>query len=392
MMEPTFDISRKQNRMQLRWEPIDHFLRYGLPSPVMMSLRMMWSNQYGSDDEIVSNQAGTDISNTGSYISQLMNTSMMDYYQLFSTFESIGTLFGVVRRLTDLLRVLDEVNPQVGSAAQQQADLSLVVPRAVSGIDRGSGPASSLVVEACDIVTPRTNSCLAKGLSFTVDQGGEGGHLAVICPSGAGKTALCRVLGGLWSVPAGTVTLPTAVKGRSALYIVPQKPLILTAPVSLRELVTYPVLLDQAEWEAAEPGLARDLTTLKVIELVEREGWVTAKLWHQLLSMGELQSLAMVRLLFHQPRLVILDDCLSGVGEDINAIIYQLFEDRSIRVVTCAQSLSAASLRYHGRELRLGQSTPSGWSEHQISPPPVSPHLERDIDADKKEEPADGPA
>ena len=39
----------------------------------MMSLRMMWATQYGSDDEIVANQAGTDISNTGSLISNLMH-------------------------------------------------------------------------------------------------------------------------------------------------------------------------------------------------------------------------------------------------------------------------------------------------------------------------------
>ena len=193
------------------------------------------------------------------------------------------------------------------------------------------------------------------------------------------------MLGGLWSLPTGQITLPTAAKGKSALYVVPQKPLILTAAVSLRELVTYPIILDQTEWEAAEPGITRDLHTLRVGEPVQREGWDKQKSWHQLLSLGELQSLAIVRLLFHQPRLAILDDCLSGVGNDIIATVYRLFDERSIRVITCAQSLPAAAVRYHGRELRLGQSTDSGWSEHTIYT--VSPD-----DTCNEEEPAAGAA
>ena len=299
-----------------RWEPIHQFLHYGLPNPVMMSLRMMWATQYGSDDDIVANQAGTDISNTGSRISNLMHQvrlpasippthtphpllhvtllfcqSFQNYYQLFSTFEDLSTMFGVVTRLTDLIFRLQDLATRAGSGAQQQG--------------------SSLVVAGCDIVTPNSASgprVLARNLSFTLSVGDPRGHLAVTGPSGCGKSALCRVVNGLWALPAGTIALPTSTGGEpAALHFVPQKLLVLTAPESLRDFVTYPTSLSEDEFAAAEADIRRDLATLKLVGLVDREGW-EKRFWHERLSLGEMQSLAMARLLFHRPRLAVLGE------------------------------------------------------------------------------------
>ena len=203
-------------------------------------------------------------------------------------------MFGVVTRLTDLIFRLQDLAPaaRAGSGAQQQG--------------------SSLVVAGADIVTP-TNSVgprvLARNLSFTLSVGDPRGHLAVTGPSGCGKSALCRVVSGLWALPAGTIALPTSTDGEpAALHFVPQKLLVLTAPESLRDFVTYPTSLSEDEFAAAEADIRRDLATLKLVRLVDREGWETKRFWHERLSLGEMQSLAMARLLFHRPRLAVLGE------------------------------------------------------------------------------------
>ena len=203
-------------------------------------------------------------------------------------------MFGVVTRLTDLIFRLQDLAPaaRAGSGAQQQG--------------------SSLVVAGCDIVTPNSAAgprVLARNLSFTLSVGDPRGHLAVTGPSGCGKSALCRVVSGLWALPAGTIALPTSTDGEpAALHFVPQKLLVLTAPESLRDFVTYPTSLSEDEFAAAEADIRRDLATLKLVRLVDREGWETKRFWHERLSLGEMQSLAMARLLFHRPRLAVLGE------------------------------------------------------------------------------------
>ena len=365
-MHPVIEMSRKQIRQNMFWMPIDMYFRWGLPRLVSEALRLMWANRYGTDDQIVENKGGTDISNTGTYISSLVMQSFQTYYGLFSTYEQFATLFGVVRRVTDLIYVLEDLKPRPGSAAEQQAELAPVVatsvvfsPRGVRGkAERGDG----LVVEGCDVVTPK-NRCLAKGLSFTVEPANSVvGNLAVTGPSGCGKTALCRVLSGLWPLPKGSITLPAGPEGAVELHVVAQQPLVPTTSVSLRDFVTYPDVVD--DWDAAEPGIRADLRALRVGGIVDREGWGSVEPWHERLSLGEQQALAIVRLLQRKPapRFVVLDECLSGVGDETVRAVFEIFAARHIRAIAVAQTINAAAAPFMAQELRMGESTPTGWS------------------------------
>ena len=78
-------------------------------------------------------------------------------YSLFSTYEQFATLAGVVRRVTDLMYVLEELRPRPGSAAEQQAEHALVAPNSGAFSPHGkrvTGDATGLVLQGCDIVTP----------------------------------------------------------------------------------------------------------------------------------------------------------------------------------------------------------------------------------------------
>ena len=58
--------------------------------------------------------------------------------------------------------------------------------------------------------------------------------------NGAGKTALLRVISGIWPAANGRISLPAMP---STVFVVPQKPYMVSG--SLREQITYPLTLSQ---------------------------------------------------------------------------------------------------------------------------------------------------
>ena len=204
---------------------------------------------------------------------------------------------------------------------------------------------------------------MARKLSLSLSAcDGDGDNLAITGPTGSGKSALCRVIGGLWPLPVGELALP-----HGKVHICSQHPLVPTSAISLRDFVTYPSVLE-GDGCAELERLLDDLSELGCKDVVEREGMDTVRAWHERLSLGEQQTIAIVRLLHHcgahNGSFVFLDDCLSAVADAVVEEIYGLFAARGIRVVTCTQALKQPAARFHGRELRLGESCEDGWAEH----------------------------
>ena len=106
---------------------------------------------------------------------------------------------------------------------------------------------------------------------------------------------------------------------------------------------------------------------LRVDSLLEREGWSTAKEWHELLSLGEQQSLAIVRLLHQRPRYAVLDECMSAVDPAVTHEVYAAFDRRGITAISFGQALppSGVARAHHSREIRLGGGG-GGWEYKEL--------------------------
>lgn len=143
-----------------------------------------------------------------------------------------------------------------------------------------------------------------------------GEHVALIGPTGAGKTTLIRALAGLWPFGSGRIALPRDAR----LLFVPPRPYV---PVgTLRAAVSYPApegtFSDQRICEALQLfGLGQLDCQLDQVEH-----------WDQRLSVAEQQRLSLARVLLHAPDWVFLDEATSAIDERMEERAYALLRER----------------------------------------------------------------
>ncbi|XP_037427217.1 ABC transporter D family member 1-like [Triticum dicoccoides] len=192
-----------------------------------------------------------------------------------------------------------------------------------------------------DIVTP-SQKLLARKLSCSVVQGKS---LLLTCPNGTGKSYVFRVLRDLWPAFSRRVTKPS-----EGMFHVPQSPY--TSLGTLRDQIIYPLSREEAEMKilslykasnrSSAPELLDDhlktvLVNVRLVYLLEREGWDSTQNWEDVLSLGEQQRLGMARLFFHHPKFGILDECTNATSVDGEEHLYRLAANMGITVITSSQ-------------------------------------------------------
>ncbi|KAG5469468.1 hypothetical protein LSCM1_02689 [Leishmania martiniquensis] len=227
----------------------------------------------------------------------------------------IGALCGSVHRIGELRERLEHLNASIAD-------------KEVAGVY-----SDELVQWAdVDIVSP-TGTSLLRDFSLTVT---PGKHTLIMGSNGSGKTALMRVLSGLWPLAKGKVTLPTASE---SLMFLPQRTYL--PPGSLRALLTYPHLAEGACSGKPERTFVPDeaivsaATSFGLCSLMDREGGMDAsENWEDILSGGERQRVALVRVLLHRPRFAFLDECTSAISQDEELFFYSLLQKAGVTLIT----------------------------------------------------------
>eukprot|EP01043_Picozoa_sp_COSAG02_P018071 COSAG02_NODE_833_length_16656_cov_42.746814_9_plen_1359_part_00 len=362
----TLAVGRREANRRLLWMPFEWLFTYSVPSSITQALRLVWSLGEGTDSEIMANAEGTGLSSTGQYIELLTERAFRTFGSILELHTELGRLFGVVRRVTDLMLTLQQLQEK---EAAEHGHVSITY-----GLGENAPTKSDAsVLLSChdmDVVAP-DGRCLAAGLTFKVC---EKEHMLITAASsGSGKSALFRHLTQLWPVRSGQLVLPGAAEhGSLAMCFVSQTPLVPTVTASLLEMVTY----GRASWSLSKYGTANDNvdppdpnTVANVLEMchlgsiLAREGLDSNKRWDEVLSVGEQQCLAIARVVYHKPKVVVIDEGFSAVSSGIQALLLQTLDDCGVTVFCITSRLASDDLHrfFFHSTLELGCPNECGW-------------------------------
>jgi putative ATP-binding cassette transporter len=166
---------------------------------------------------------------------------------------------------------------------------------------RVDGP---LATHALDLALP-DGTALLSGLSLSA-QGGE--RVLLTGPSGSGKSTLLRAIAGIWPHARGRVEQPA-----DAMFI-PQRPYFPDG--LLRNALAYPESADRYDDDALRAAL-RDALLPQLQDRLD-----AADAWSQKLSGGELQRLAIARVLLKKPRWIFADEATSALDPAAEQTLY----------------------------------------------------------------------
>jgi ABC-type multidrug transport system fused ATPase/permease subunit len=185
------------------------------------------------------------------------------------------------------------------------------------------------------------------GLTLTVP---PGDHLAVVGPSGIGKSSLAGLLAGMLRPGKGEVLLdglPVAGLGRSWRILIPQEAYVFAG--TLKENLTY--FHPAATTELDEAAEAIGLTAL-----ITRLGGYGAAITPAALSAGERQLIALTRAYLPATGVVILDEATCHLDPAAEERAEAAFARRDRTLIVIAHRISSA--RRAGRVLVLDGTRP----------------------------------
>ncbi|NIM92343.1 MAG: ATP-binding cassette domain-containing protein [Anaerolineales bacterium] len=209
------------------------------------------------------------------------------------------------------------------------------------------------------------NSPVLQDISFRCDSGQS---IALLGPTGSGKTTLVNLLARFYDYTGGSITLDgIELKDysreflRKHIGIVEQEPFLFSR--TIRENITYGVkreVSDEEVEEAARAAAIHDVILTfpgRYNTLVGEKG-VT-------LSGGQKQRIAIARALLRDPRVLILDDSTSSVDMETEAIIrsalYRLMQGRTSFII--AHRIQSVQNADHILVLDKGRIVQSGTHE-----------------------------
>ncbi|HKS45070.1 MAG TPA: ABC transporter ATP-binding protein [Amycolatopsis sp.] len=227
---------------------------------------------------------------------------------------------------------------------------------------------------------PEDETISVRGLTFGWGQHAEpivrgldlrlraGEHLAVVGPSGIGKSTLAGLLTGLVRPQAGQVLLggvPVDQVRPASLHrmvaLVPQETYVFAGTVRENLALFTPAATDEHLVDAMRAVGAEDL--------FGRLGGLDAELGHSALSAGEAQLLGLARVYASPARVIILDEATSNLDPVAEASAENAFSARGGILVVIAHRLSAA-VRAHRVLVMDGRATLLGSHRTLLSESP----------------------
>ncbi len=205
---------------------------------------------------------------------------------IVDNYNKIADWYASARRIIELTDAADAIDDRLAAFDAPRIALSA-----------GAAPGLRLVdVAVCD---PSGND-LIDSVSFMAH---PGDHVIISGASGTGKTSLVRAIAGLWPWGRGSI----ARSKDATLLVIPQRPYVPTT--TLRNALRYP----SGASAIAEPHYGAALRRVGLSSLEHRLDETVR--WDHALSNGELQRLAIARVLVQRPDILLLDEALGALNE-----------------------------------------------------------------------------
>lgn len=235
------------------------------------------------------------------------------------SYDSIAQYVAVIRRLGGFAGHMEEAEALTSS------------------FDFTKNTSNALQLWQMDIALPDGRQ-LAEKLSIAVP---AGKRLLISGGSGAGKSTLLRAIAGIWPYGTGEISLPT---GWRTMFL-PQRPYLPLG--SLRRAIYYP----QPVPENTDDNLAGLLERFGLQKLAVQLDAVDD--WSRILSLGEQQRLAFIRILLLRPDIVFLDESTSALDEPREAQAYEILHQLLPQMAVVSVGHRSSLLHCHDKQLVL---------------------------------------
>ena len=246
-----------------------------------------------------------------------------------NAYSSIAQYMAVIRRLSGFTAHMEEAEELQDDFQREKTGTSLVLKHIKVDLPNGQP--------------------LLQDLSLEISTGDK---LLIAGASGCGKSTLLRALAGIWPYGSGEITTPEKWR----VMFLPQRPYLPLG--SLRQAIYYPQPVPEQETE----DIKALLNLFGVSHLADSLDKVDD--WSRILSLGEQQRLAFIRILLFKPEIVFLDESTSAMDEDREAEAYDVLSSQLPDTAVVSVGPRSTLRAKHQRELKLAGS--GQWEIHDI--------------------------
>ncbi|HHE9997862.1 TPA: ABC transporter ATP-binding protein/permease [Haemophilus influenzae] len=167
----------------------------------------------------------------------------------------------------------------------------------------------------------------------------NGDALLIQGASGTGKTSLLKAIAGIYPFE----TIGIAEHPCMGSLFLPQRPYMPQG--TLREAICYPNI---------NPSHAELEQTMKDCALGKYIHALNVKNdWQAILSPGELQRVAFIRILLTKPDVVFLDETTSALDETTEHLLYQTIKERLPEMIILSVGHRSTLQQFHNKQLKL---------------------------------------
>ena len=245
----------------------------------------------------------------------------IDFGTITQAFVAFYQVFGAMSIVVSQIEKISQFSASVFRLGNFDITLNAISKDENLGSQIKFRESDKLKITNLNVVTPDGEKNLVKNLNLDID---SNSNLMIVGESGIGKSSLLRSIAGLWTRGEGEVFKPKITQ----TMFLPQKPYMLLG--TLRDQVCYP----SNSQAFSDKEINEAMQKVSISNLIADHGFDDIKDWSRVLSVGEQQRLAFVRIILNKPKLIILDEGTSALDANNENNIYEILNSMGINYIS----------------------------------------------------------